>query len=189
MTAKNNTRNYLTAGGIIFFIIAWTILLILYSPKEIVEFIGITNGYILTFLVAVMGALSSITTFSIYPMIITFALGDLNPYLLGLIAGAGLAIGDSIFYYFGWEVRSIVKGKFKKLLNKFFKWLVKRPYWQVMIMIYIYVGFTPFPNNLLTGTLAVSGYSYKKIYLPVILGDLTLPMIIILLAKKGVNIF
>jgi membrane protein YqaA with SNARE-associated domain len=189
MSEDHSTRNYITAGGIIFFIILWTVLSILYTPKEIVEFVGITNGYILTFLVAVMGALSSITTFSIYPMIITFALGDLNPLLLGIIAGIGLSIGDFIFYYFGFEIKGIIKGKLRKFLKKFFNWLVKRPPWQVFGLVYLYVGFTPFPNNLLTGTLAVSGYPFKKIIIPVAMGDITLPLLIIYLARAGVEIF
>ena len=86
---------------ILAFVVAWTVLLFFFSPKEIVEMIGVNNSYLVIFLVAVIGAFSSFTTFSAYPVIVTMAAGKLDPLLIGVVAGIGLAIGDTFFYFFG----------------------------------------------------------------------------------------
>lgn len=182
-------RNYLTVGGIIFFILFWTILLWMYEPRQLVEYIGVSNGYILTFIIAVIGALTSITTVSIYPMIITMAMGKLSPLPLALIAGAGLCIGDAIFYYLGIELKPYVTNKFKIKLENFMGWVETKPKWLTPLVIYFYIGFTPLPNNLLTGSLAIAGYPFRKIVTPLFLGDITLPLLIVYLAFLGVNLF
>lgn len=171
------------------FIAFWTVLLILYDPKEIVKTIGIENGYLLTFFVALLGAFSSLTFASVYPMVVTFALGELNPILLTIAAGTGLTIGDSLFFYLGIKVRPFIKGKLKQKLDQFVEWTKQRPTWLIPVIVYFYVGFTPFPNNLLTGSLAASGYAFKKVVLPVLLGNITFPVLVTILAELGVDIF
>ena len=182
-------RNYLTVGFIILFIVLWSIVFLVYEPAEVVQFIGVENGYILTFIIAFIGALTSITPVSIYPMLITMALGDLSPIPLIISAAAGLTLGDSLFYILGMEVRPLVKSKTKKKFNNVLKWVKNKPAWLVPVIIYFYIGFTPFPNNLLSGALAVTGYPFRKYIIPLFLGDLTLPVIIILLASRGINLF
>lgn len=182
-------RSYLTVGGIAFFISFWTIILWMYEPRQLVEYIGVQNGYILTFFIAVIGALTSITPVSIYPMIITMAMGELSPLPLALITGAGLALGDAIFYFFGVEFKPFVSQKMKMRLQRFLFWIEKKPRWLAAFIIYFYIGFTPFPNNLLTGALALAGFPFKKIIVPLFLGDITLPIIIVYLAYQGINFF
>ena len=187
---KNRTlRNYMTTGGIIFFILFWTIILWVYDPKQLVDFIGVKNGYILTFIIAIIGALTSITPVSIYPMIIALALGDLSPLPLALVAGAGLALGDALFFFFGLEFRPFLSKKWKNKLEKLIKWIEDKPRWLSSFLIYLYIGFTPFPNNLLTGSLALAGLTFRKMVIPLILGDMTLPIIIVFLAHQGINLF
>lgn len=186
---KNRRRTYITLAATIFFIAFWTILLMLYNPKEIVKAIGIENGYLLTFFVAMLGAFSSLTFASVYPMIVTFALGDLNPVILTVAAGSGLTIGDALFYYLGMKVRPFIKGKMKRLLDRFLEWTQHRPAWLIPLIVYFYVGFTPFPNNLLTGSLAASGYAFKKAIIPVLLGNISFPVLITILTDLGVDIF
>ncbi|MFZ6050745.1 hypothetical protein [Halocola ammonii] len=175
--------------GILAFVVGWTVLLFYFSPREIVEMIGVSNSYLVVFLVAVIGAFSSFTTFSAYPVIVTMAAGKLDPLFIGLVAGIGLAIGDTFFYYFGVSARGVASSKLKNWLSNTLKWLKKKSDLVIQLFIFGYVGFTPFPNNILTGLLALSNYPYRKVALPLILGDLVLPIVAAYLSAKGVEFF
>jgi len=170
-------------------VLGWTIMLFYFAPKELVEQIGVSNSYLIVFLVAVIGAFSSFTTFSAYPVIVTMAAGKLDPLLLGVVAGIGLAIGDTFFYYFGVSARGVASKKLKNWLSNTLKWLKKKSDHFIQLFIFGYVGFTPFPNNILTGLLALSKYPYRKVALPLILGDLVLPIVAAYLSAKGVEFF
>jgi membrane protein YqaA with SNARE-associated domain len=186
---KRTLRTYISVIATIMFIAFWTLILLWYSPKEIVQAVGIENGYTLTFTVAMLGSLSSLTFASVYPMIVAFALGELNPLFLTIAAGTGLTLGDSLFYYLGMKVRPFLKSDWRLKLKRFADWVDARPVWMMPVIVYLWVGFTPFPNNLLTGYLAASGYSYYKVIIPVFLGNLSFPAIVTLLAGMGIEFF
>lgn len=184
-----NFRSYFTLGGFIFFIGLWSVLFWIYEPRQFVEQIGVQNGYILTFLIATIGSLTSITTVSIYPMLLAMAIGDLGLLPLALIAGAGLALGDVVFYYLGMQCQPLVSPAMNSRLQKFLLWIEKKPRWLASITIYFYIGFTPFPNNLLTGSLALAGYPFRTVIIPLFLGDMTLPLFIVYFAHLGISLF
>lgn len=173
---------------LLFFIISWSVLLYFHPPEELVDIIGITNSYIVGFLISILGALSSFTTFSTYPAIVSLAIGDINPFILGMASGIGLAIGDMLFFYFGYTARGVVSKKLKNKLEKVLTWLRGKSEIYVQAFIFIYVAFTPFPNNLLTGSLAVIGYPIKKVAPPLIAGDLVLPTLAAWLAFNEIEL-
>ena len=184
-----STRRYMSFGILTCFVVFWVVMIFLFDPREVIQTIGIENSYFIAFMLAMIGAFSSFTTVTIYPALVTLALGDLNFWMLGLLAGAGLAIGDLFFYYFGEKARSIVSTSLHQKLDKLLEWLEGKPEWAVQVTVYFYTAFTPFPNNLLTGSLALSGYPFRKIWIPVVLGDITFPLALILLAKEGIEFF
>ena len=110
-------KNILIISSIILIIIIWSILLYYIKPSEIVEAIGINNGYLITFLVALFAGASAITSTTYYATIITFSLGDLNPILLALMVGPALVIGDSIFFFIGYKISKIARGQLKEKMN------------------------------------------------------------------------
>ncbi|MDX1629993.1 MAG: hypothetical protein R3345_14895 [Fulvivirga sp.] len=187
---KKRLQHWIPFGLVLLFIIGWTILLHLYSPEELVDWLGVRNSYLVAFLVSVIGALSSFTTFSTYPAIVTLASGsDIQPVLLGICAGIGLTIGDILFYYLGFTARGVASEKMKDKLEKILKWVAKKGQVYISIFIFIYIGMTPFPNNLLTGSLAVIGYPLKKVIVPLTLGDIFLPLLAAWLAYQGITDF
>jgi membrane protein YqaA with SNARE-associated domain len=167
------------------FVIGWTLLLWNMSPEEIVESLGVANTYLVAFLISIMGALSSLTTFSTYPAIVALAAGEVNPLFLGIAAGLGLAAGDIFFYFFGISARNVASEKVIKWVEKILKWLMDRSKLFIQFFIFFYVGFTPFPNNILTGLLALREYPFKKVVVPLVLGDLVLPITVAYLTYKG----
>lgn len=153
-------------------VLFWTIIFYFYSPEEIVYQIGINNGYLVLFLSAALGGVSTITASSFYATVFTFTSGGLNPLLVGLIGGAGITIGDSFFYYLGYRGRNIVSKKLNSYLEKISNWLNESEKWRVQLFIFIYSGFTPFPNDLMTIPLGLNMYTYKNIFLPLLIGNI-----------------
>ncbi len=76
---EKRTKNLILVIIMLLFIFIWTLLLIIIGSKEIVSFIGVEESHLIIFLLAVFGALTSLTTFSIYPIIGTFVAGGINP--------------------------------------------------------------------------------------------------------------
>ncbi|MFC1710615.1 hypothetical protein ACFLZJ_00440 [Nanoarchaeota archaeon] len=173
------------------FLISLITLLYFVSPKEIVDKIGVRNGYILAFIVSFFGGFSAGGSITYIGLLITLVLGGLNPIYLGLISGISLSIGDMIMFYFGSKGRELIKGKWDKKIDKVAivfkkrKWLKKA----TPIIAYVYMGFTPFPNDVLLLFLAAIEYPFKKMKIIIILGDLTFALMITLLAVKGISIF
>ena len=116
-------------------------------------------------------------------ILLTFVAGGINPLYLGLISGLGLAIGDVIMFIVSSKGRELVNKKWEKKLDKISNFFKGSPKKIMPFFAYIYMGLTPFPNDILIVFLAVIKYPIKKLYLPIFLGDMTYPLIISLLAS------
>ncbi len=180
-------KTYLTFIFVLVFIIAWSLLLYFVSPREIVDYIGIENGYAVAFLVAACGGFSSLTSTSIYATIITLAAGGLDPLLLGMFAGTGVTIGDCLFYYMGYKGGSIISGSLKVFFETLSAWLQKGPSWFVPVIVFVYAGFTPLPNDILTISLAVAKIRWRRIILPLWAGNMVLVIIIAESVRHGAD--
>jgi len=185
---EKKKRNYTIFFILLFFIAGWSTLLYIFSPQQLVQMIGVHNGYILSFLFGVFGELATFTALSYYPAIITLAAGGLNPFLLGLIAGIGMTIGNSAYFLFGMEGRNVLTMKLEKKSEKVLAWIERRPPILVQLLILLYVGFTPFPNNLLTAAGGVTGFSYRRIFIPLLLGNIILTTSLAYLTSVGLRV-
>ncbi|MBU2561732.1 MAG: hypothetical protein KKD17_05525 [Nanoarchaeota archaeon] len=171
---KNRARNSVIFFLLLSFIIFWSVLLYFITPQRLVERIGVQNGYLLSFLFGVFGEAATFTALSYYPAIIALAAGGLSPFILGLIAGTGMTVGNSLYFFFGRESRNVLSEKLEKQARKVLHWVEGKPNWILQIIIFIYVGFTPFPNNLLTVSGGITGVPFRKIILPLFLGNVVL---------------
>jgi len=184
-----NKKKYISLAVIFIFIAGWSVLLYFIRPTEIVEQISAGGGYGVLFSMSIFGALASLTTFTAYPALVTLTLGELNPWFLILTASLGLIIGDLIFFGLAHEARTLFSEKYKSKIKYFTNWLSKRSDFLIATLVYIYVAFTPLPNNLLTGSLAMLEYPFKKVAWPVILGDTTLVVVVVVFTKYGLSWF
>jgi membrane protein DedA with SNARE-associated domain len=172
-------------GGVILVLF---VVLYFFDPAVFIERVGVTNSYLILFFIALIGGTSSFTATSYYVTIVTFALGGLNPWVMALVAGTALFIGDSLFYLFGTWGRHKISGKVEKTVERFSDWLNKKPDWIVRLVIYLYTGISPFPGDVLMLTLAFSEYPYKKYIAPGLLGNMTLVLLISHLAILGFSV-
>lgn len=162
--------------GIILFFLAWALFFHYYPIENLIERIGIKNVYLIAFVFSIIGGFSSITGLSLYAGLAVLARSGVNPYLLGLIAGVGIFISDSLFYFLLSRMKSVITSihhRSQTLFDKVWRFLYRMPSWVVFFGIYLYAGFAPIPNDILLAVLALSSYEYKEFAPFLFLGDLT----------------
>jgi len=156
------------------------------GPEQLVERIGVHNGYLLAFLVTLFGGSSTFTSLAHVTTVSTLALGGLSPFILALVGGVGLFLGDSVYFYLGHRGRKVVSDN--KYVNMFVKWINKLPHWSVGIVVYVY--FSSFmPNDFMLILFGLGKYSYKKLVIPLLLGDITFIFLVAYLAAQGIKLF
>lgn len=169
--------------------LGWVVLIFVVPPDEIVRRLGMENAYGVVLMLSVIGALGSMTTFSSYPAIVTFAAGGMSVGALGLVSGVGLTVGDALFYTLVTEVSGLLRGRAREKAVEVGEWLESRPRWVIPVVVYVWVGLLPLANNVLTAALALSGYRFRKILLPIFLGNVTFPLGVAYLASLGIELF
>lgn len=167
-------RAALALAALVAFLLTWTILIRRFGPEGIVERIGVRNGYLLVFLIASAGGLSTFTSVALYTSVATLAAGGLHVSLLGMFAGIGLTIGDSLFFLIGMQGRRASSGRLRDRLERLSAWFRERPEWALRLAIFLYAGLTPMPNDLMVMTLAASGIRYRMILPSLLAGNLVL---------------
>ena len=164
-------------------------MLYLVGSRKIVGYLGVRNSYLLAFILAVLGGVSSFTAAPFYSTIITLAAGGVNIPILSLIAGTGLAVSDSFFFLFGKKGRQALSLKTKSHLDRLSDWLDSKSRWLMPAIIYFYSGLTPLPNDVLMIAVSLSGISYWKLIVPLLLGDITAVLFTSYLTRAGMKFF
>lgn len=140
------------------------------SPQTLVEYVGVSNAYLFMFLIAFLGG---ITIFSGVPypaILVAFGLGGLNPFVLGATAAAGLFLGDSTSFLVGRKSGEVIHGYVRRLLDKMLSLYDRYPK-LIPYIFFLYGALAPFPNDVVTVSAGIKGYSYIKTMLPLALGN------------------
>ena len=186
---ERGIKNGLIILSIVSFIVIWTLLMKTLPPEKIINIIGIKNGYLIVFLVALLGGLTSFTGVSYYLIIITLTSGGLNPILLGIIGGTGGLISDGVFFFLGSKFGESITNDKRSKINKISKWLHEKPKWVVPVIVFFYLGLTPLPNDLITLSLGTLKYKFKQIAIPIWFGNIVSTIIFAYLGASLLNIF
>ncbi|TXD37746.1 hypothetical protein FRC98_08650 [Lujinxingia vulgaris] len=157
-------------------VVGWTLFFIYTEPEAVIQWMGVENSYLVGFLISVFGALGSVTPFSTYPAVYAMATTEVNLFILIPLVAIGLTIGDALFFYFGVTAQSVMPEWLERWMERVWNWLQTKPEIFLQVFIFLYVGFSPFANNLLTAPLAMAGYRFRKIVVPLTLGNCSLPI-------------
>ncbi|MBI4018155.1 MAG: DedA family protein [Candidatus Aenigmarchaeota archaeon] len=132
------------------------------------QLIGLVDAYGYP-AVFVVGFLSSFTLFIPSPaFIVVFLFGaKLNPVLLGTIAGAGAALGETTSYIAGYGIRKIAKNQRKKLDE--IRKLVHKYRPEVVIFIF---SATPLPFDFVGIFCGTINFDRKKFFVATLLGKI-----------------
>lgn len=140
------------------------------------------SGYLGVFVVSVI---STATIFLPVPgfLFIIAAAAFLNPVLVGIVAGAGMAIGELTGYAIGSGSSRALKKKEYKWLKFGEKWFEKK---RGFLVILIFAA-TPLPDDI-TGILGgMFRYDWKKFLLAAFIGKTLLYMALALAVFYGYN--
>ncbi|MBS3084286.1 hypothetical protein J4411_00025 [Candidatus Pacearchaeota archaeon] len=186
---RKKTKKILAFSALIIFIVGWILLFNYLNPQAIVAKIGATNGYLILFLLGTIGGASTFTGPSYFIAVTTLSLGGLNPLLIGLCGGLGVTVGDTIIFLIGLSAGKKAPEKFQEKLKKLKRLTEKKPKWLINLILYLYIGLTPLPNELATISLGLIGHRKKIIVLFLLLGNITSGFLGAMLVRLGFNLF
>lgn len=178
---------YLKFLGLAIFVLLILALIFWINPDKIVTSIGVKNTYLIAFLIAATGGLSTLTSTSFFTAIVTFASGGSNPWLLGLAGGLGIFLSDSIFFFTALYGKKLIPDYWQRKVANLTSWIYKTPPWVVIIGIFCYISFTPLPNDILMIALAAAGYRYQKLAPILLAGSITISTLLSHLGKFGLS--
>ena len=186
---KNKKLKIISFFIALFLICFLIIFLVLYSPQKLVDSIGINNSFLILFLMAVFGGVSAFTSASFYATMVTFYIGGLNFFALIIIGAMGLTLGDFIFYYLGKRSRDFVsETSYKKKINSLKKFMKKIPDKFVFLLIFLYVGVSPLPKDVLCVFLGINDFPKTKFFILFFLGNLLFNFLFLFLISRGFDI-
>ena len=146
---KVSGKRILMFLGLFVFLAGISALFVYIDPAEIIDVIGIQNGYLITAFLALLGGFSSVTSVSFYASIVTFTVGGLHPFWLTLVSIPGLLLGDTVYYFFGHLMNEVAAPRIMKFIDKLTAFIYRPKIHRFSpIFIFIYVGLTPLPPEV-----------------------------------------
>lgn len=128
-------------------------------------------GYGGVVLVAIIGGLNFIVPIPAVTLTPLFtASGLLLPYIIICLA-IGTIIADYIGYLFGHLGRPALYAQYPKVVTWLEAKMTTRPHLLLPIT-FLYAAFVPLPNEVLVIPLAVMGIKFKRMFIPLLLGNL-----------------
>jgi membrane protein YqaA with SNARE-associated domain len=168
-------------------LVVWTVVLYQFPPSDIVEQLGVSNGYVATLVLSFVGGLSTFISVPYHLVIMTFAAGGMNPWLLGLVASVGQCAGDSISYLLGYSGKSILPRSTYSVIERFQRWCIGRPYWQFAGALILYGSMSPFSNDWILIPMGLARYPYRRVIIPLEIGNMVFNTGAALLGAYGLS--
>lgn len=164
-------KRFLIMGVFFFTVVGLSLLLAQVSAETIVSTIGSDNAI---YLMAILGFIGGITTFSGIPyhlILMSLTAGGLSPLWLGVATATGVVLGDSIMYVFSRQVVGILSSNQVAKLEALAVRIRQHPH-LITPGLMLYGLCSPFSNDFVVATLALAGYSYRRIILPLYIGNI-----------------
>jgi len=166
-----NLLKYLPRVSLILFFVGCSFFLYYSSPENLIEFIGVENVYFFIFILALIGGMTTFSGIPYHLVLVTLAIGDLNPILLGVSAAAGVTLGDSTSYFVGHQGRVIIPQGIQKILGKISAFGLKHPR-LLPLFFFLYGSFVPFSNDFIVISMGLARYPFWRVMIPLGAGNL-----------------
>ena len=141
------------------------------SPEQLVEWVGAENSYFLIFVLALFGGLTTFSGVPYHLVLITLAIGGLNPLLLGLSTAVGVILGDSTSYYVGYSGGEVMPGRVQKIVNRIYIYTAGYPK-LLQVFFFLFGSLTPISNDFIVISAGIAKYPFWKVIIPLGLGNL-----------------
>ena len=141
------------------------------SPEKLILYIGVENAYILMFVLAFLGGITTFSGVPYHPVLVLLAVGGLNPLVLGISSAFGVMLGDTTSYYIGYSGGTVIPQKIQKILKKFCDFCLTRPR-LIPIAFFLYGSLVPFSNDFIVISMGLARYPFWRVMVPLGLGNL-----------------
>lgn len=140
------------------------------------EFV-LSYGYFGTFIISVLG---NLVPFLPVPYLVPiFLLSEvLEPFFVGITVGIGASLGKCVSYAIGRGGRAVLDEKKKKELECFGNLLGKYG----AVAVYLFASL-PLPDDIIVMPFGIIKYNFKRFFLALLLGKLTLGMLVAYTAR------
>lgn len=162
---------YLPRLVFVCFFIGFSLTFYYASPEQVIAFLGAENGYVIMFLLAMIGGLTTFSGVPYHLVLLTLAAGGLHPLLLGLCAAVGVMLGDTTSYFIGYEGREIIPDKIKNALQRLFAFGARYPR-TLPVFFFLFGALTPLSNDFIVISAGLAKYPFKKVMIPLALGNI-----------------
>jgi membrane protein YqaA with SNARE-associated domain len=172
-----------------FLIVSFSVIVSQYSPEEIQSMFGEEHAYLALFVSAFVGGTSVLFPFPYFVLSFSFGALGFHPVLLGLFAGLGTALGDSITYFMAKNGRTFASEGMKKRFEIILATLSRKHPKLVPLFIYAYTAFLPLSDDLIVIPAGLIKYPYKKMIVSAFLGKVTFNTLVALAGWYGWQLF
>lgn len=164
-------RRYVLIGAFFLGLVAVSLTLAQIPAETIVATVGADNAL---YLMLILGLIGGLTTFSGIPyhlILMSLTAGGLSPVLLGVATATGVVCGDSIMYVFSRKVAEALSPAQLATVSRLTTRIHAHPH-LITPGLFLYGLCSPFSNDFVVATMALAGYSYRRIILPLYLGNI-----------------
>ncbi|MHB1316783.1 MAG: DedA family protein [Minisyncoccota bacterium] len=155
----------------IIFFLSFSIIFYIVTPEGIISFIGVENAYLLMFILALIGGLSTFSGVPYHVVLVALAVGGVNIFLLGAITAIGVMVGDSTSYYIGYKGGGLLPEKAQIFLGRLRD--IKNKYPKLLPVIFLFYGsFLPFSNDVVVIPMGILKYPFWRVMVPLGIGNI-----------------
>ncbi|MBP9669516.1 MAG: VTT domain-containing protein [Candidatus Pacebacteria bacterium] len=147
------------------------VLLVVITPEALVEWVGLENAYVLMFVTALLGGLTTFNTVPYLSMLLLLASGGLNPFLLGLASACGVMGGDTLSYMVGYQGARVIPSALRSVFERIYTVAEKHPQ-RFPLVCFLYGALCPLSNDFITIPAGMARITYVRVMVPLALGNL-----------------
>ena len=153
-------------------IVSLIIILILLTPllkeSDIIVRLVDSYGYIAVFLLSIISGFNILVP--VPPAIIGTLFIELGLNIVGVIITIiiGITIADLTAFYLGKTINQFFENR--NAVRRIEKYILKYKYFHI-ILILLWASFIPLPNEVILIPLAIIGYKFKDIVIPLLIGN------------------
>lgn len=122
-------------------------------------------GYIGIFLISLISTSTIFLPAPLYLIILAASALGMNPILIAIASGFGMALGELTSYFIGLGGNNLMKEKYKKAVGKFEKFFKKYGFIAIVV-----TAFIPFPFDIVGISAGIGRYDIKKFLLAAFIG-------------------
>jgi membrane protein DedA with SNARE-associated domain len=140
------------------------------DANSVVDYIGLQNAYILMYVMAALGGMTTFNTIPYFSIILILATAGVNPIFLGLASAGGVITGDSFSYLTGKQGALLLPRRLCNLFVKIHELATEYPKSFPFVCL-LYGCISPLSNDFITIPAGMAKIPYWRVMFPLGVGN------------------